>query len=461
MRALVFPVVLVAASAAATAFAQPALIASARIDPALHDKAAQTSGLLENGVPGNLLAGLSSGLAYAGGDRFLALPDRGPNAVPYNNAVDNTTSYIPRFHTFAMKLAPSSVGLPFVLAPDLLETTLLSSGSKLAYGDGKAAGLGDGAPSLNTQARYYFSGRSDNFAPGGNSLSDDNARFDPEGIRLANDGRSVFVSDEYGPHIYQFDRASGQRVRTIALPEKFAVVIQSAQGDSVEIAQNTRGRVANKGMEGLAITPDGKTLVGIMQSPLLQDGGTKAAFVRIVTVDIASGATHEYAYPLTSVGTAEKPKLTGVSEIVAINDHEFLVDERDGKGLGDGTPAAFKRLFHIDLAGAADVSAVEGEGALGARAVTKTVFVDLVAVLSAKGIDPAAVPAKIEGLSFGPDVTVGGHTQHTLWIASDNDFLPTAERPDKTTTENPSVFYVLGFDPADLPGYQPQHLPAK
>ena len=33
------------------------------------------------------------------------------------------------------------------------------------------------------------------------------------------------------------------------------------------------GRQANRGMEGLAITPNGRTLVGIMQNALLQDNG--------------------------------------------------------------------------------------------------------------------------------------------------------------------------------------------
>ena len=53
---------------------------------------------LENGVPANLLGGLGSGITYAGGNTFLALPDRGPNAVSYNGAVDDTVSYVNRFH---------------------------------------------------------------------------------------------------------------------------------------------------------------------------------------------------------------------------------------------------------------------------------------------------------------------------------------------------------------------------
>lgn len=33
---------------------------------------------------------------------FLAIPDRGPNATPYNVNVDDTTSYITHFQTFSL-----------------------------------------------------------------------------------------------------------------------------------------------------------------------------------------------------------------------------------------------------------------------------------------------------------------------------------------------------------------------
>jgi hypothetical protein len=48
--------------------------------------------------------------------------------------------------------------------------------------------------------------------------------------------------------------------------------------------------VANKGMEGLALTPDGKTLVGIMDAPLIPDAANPATsnLLRIVTIDIAT-----------------------------------------------------------------------------------------------------------------------------------------------------------------------------
>jgi hypothetical protein len=414
---------LVALCALKPAQAAPVLLAIGTLNASGGDLSAATSGPLENGTAGNLLGGIGSGLAWAGNTTFIATPDRGPNATNWNAALDNTTSYISRFQTLQLGLVKnnSGTGLGWTLSPTLSATTLMYSATPLAY----AAGA---APALNSANRYYFSGRSDNFAPSQPSTNPNNARLDPEGVRVSKDGKSIFVSDEYGPYVYQIDRATGQRIRSYALPANLGVTHSSAQGDT-EISGNTTGRVANKGMEGLAITPDGKTLVGIMQAPLEQDA---AKNVRIVTIDIATGATHEYAYMLTSG--------SGVSEIVALNDHQFLVDERDGKGLGDGSKASVKQIFKIDLNGAQDVTALCGD--LSARAVAKSLVLDVVAVLGANGIAPAQVPAKIEGLAFGADVVDNGVLLHTLYVANDNDFVRASAGDNK--------FYVFGISDADL-----------
>ena len=309
---------------------------------------------LENGVSANLLGGLGSGIAWAGGNTFVALPDRGPNAVSFDSAIDDTVSYVDRFHTISMQLDPNTggSGLPFNLTPHFESATLLWSSTPLVYGSGDGLGVGSGAPIINNPIQYFFSGRSDNFDPTQNSGDSADARFDCEGIRVSSDRSSVFISDEYGPYIYQFSRSTGRHLRTFALPAYFYVQNLSPVGDN-ETNSNTVGRTANKGMEGLAITPDGRRLVGIMQNPLIQDqneGATK--LLHIVSIDIASGKTHEFAYLLTSG--------SGVSEIAALNDHEFLVDERDGHGRGDGSLAKVKQLFKIDLNGAVDITGMDG-----------------------------------------------------------------------------------------------------
>jgi len=204
-------------------------------------------------------------------------------------------------------------------------------------------------------------------------------------------------------------------------------------------------------MEGLAITPDGRTLVGIMQNSLIQDaneGATK--LLRIVTIDIASGkVTHQFAYNLTTG--------SGVSEILALNNHELIVDERDGTGReanvppGNSTNAKVKQLFKIDLEGAVDVSDMDGTTAT-ANAVQKTLFINLVTVFNGAGIALDEIPSKIEGIAFGPDTKEGNSTVHTLWVGNDNDFVQTVNDVNGNAILNPNQIFVIGFTDADLNG---------
>lgn len=402
------------------------------------------SGTLENGASASLFGGVGSGLAWAGGNTFIALPDRGPNATAWNSQVDDTVSYISRFHTMTLDLTPSAGPLPFTLTPTLTSTTLLSSRTPLTYADAAVQNAQiAGVPANNTPDRYYFTGRSDNFGPG-SSLNADNARLDPEGIRVSPDGKSVYVSDEYGPYVYRFDRETGERTAVYTLPGNLAVSNLSAQG-AVEISGNTTGRVANKGMEGLALTPDGSALFGFMQSPLEQDsvgGPGNGQINHVVRIDLATGQTQEFAYN-NKVGS----KTFNSSELLALNNHEFLVLERDGKGLGDGSSAGFKSLYKVDFANATDVTALSGEASLLPFAPGKSLFLDIRAALNANGIPDTLIPAKLEGMAFGQDILINGVLRHTLYIGNDNDFLASVGGLD-----NPNQWFVFAFDESDLGG---------
>lgn len=435
------------------------LIAKGKISGTISDLSRETAAPLENGAPGNLLGGLGSGMSYAGCNAFVALPDRGPNAISYNAAIDDTVSYINRFETFRLSLSATPAGsdLPYALTPKLVDTTLLHTSDRLVYGNGAAAGVPNGAPKLNRQNHTnYFTGRSDNFDPTHLSTNPLDARLDPESIRVSNDGQSVFISDEYGPYIYRFDRRTGRRIDVIKVPDSFAVSTLSSVGNT-EISANTSGRVANKGMEGLAISPDGRTLFGAMQSPLLQDGGTNGGFTRILRVDLRTGRSQQFAYPLTNIGTSAKPNYPTISDVVAVNDHVLLMDERDGKGLGDDSTAKFKQVFRVDLNGAQDVSQASGQAGLAPYAMQKSLFLDVVAVLTSHGFSAKDIPAKLESLTFGPDITMNGVRKHTFLIANDNDFIGTVTDSNHPAgIDNPNQFFVFAMDKSDLPDYVPQ-----
>ena len=124
---------------------------------------------------------------------------------------------------------------------------------------------------------------------------------------------------------------------------------------------------------------------------------------------------------------------------------------RDGKGRADANNAKVKQLFKIDLNGAVDVSNMDGATA-ATHAVAKTLFLDIVQSLVAAGIPAGEIPAKIEGVAFGPDVKDGSTSYHTLWIANDNDFLETVPDANGNMIPNPNQFFVFGFTDANLGG---------
>ena len=178
----------------------------------------------------------------------------------------------------------------------------------------------------------------------GNTLPTSVDGIDSEGLALASDG-TFWVSDEYGPHIVHFD-ANGKTIERIN-------PFDTGKGGR-KIPLVFARRRANRGMEGLTITPDGKTLVGMMQFPLYNPSATAISgslVTRILTYDIATGTTKQYVYLI------DKSTLQAISEITAITNTTFLVIERDGEyATAANKSTVIKKIYKIDLTGATDIS---------------------------------------------------------------------------------------------------------
>ena len=327
---------------------------------------------------------------------YYLLTDRGPNAagVAANSIVFGKADFTPQIGKFRLKdnqltleqtiLLKNSAGQPLTGLPN-------------PAGQGST---GETALDLN-----------------GNALGTSADGIDSEGLVLAPDG-TFWISDEYGPHIAHFD-ATGKQLERI---NPFG----SGQGGRTLPLVLARRR-PNRGMEGLCLTPDGKTLVGLMQSPMYNPSSSAVSgstVLRVVSFDLATGATKQYAYLM------ENSSLTGCSEIAAITNTTFLALERDGLYGGDpAKPSAFKRVYKFDLAGATDISdasnaasgklynglTVEqlknqaGLTTAGVVPVTKTLVLDLLT-----GISPVYPHDKAEGLALiGNDM---------LAISNDDDF---------------------------------------
>lgn len=274
----------------------------------------------------------------------------------------------------------------------------------------------------------------------GNVLGTDNYGLDSESIVAAADG-TFWVSDEYGPHIvhYSAEGVELERISPIGVntgPRKLPAVLAK--------------RRANRGMEGLCITPDGKMLVGTIQSTMYVPTkalATNTTLTRIVSFDIATGQTKQYLYKQNG-GASDS-----VCDITAISSTEFLVIERDGNfGSQDGT----KKVYRINIAGASDVNgsditAVDGmkinNKALeqstwdeitnaGIKPVSKILAVDLVAKLGYEH-------DKFEGIVYLGNNKLAVFNDDDFGILDDGNGNPKAKILPKTGKVDKGTMYVV------------------
>ena len=358
-------------------------------------------------------------------NHFYALTDRGPNIDFKGSAGPGkkfpVPDYTPRIGEFEVRPDGSVALLRTILLKD-------PSGRPIS-GRPNPKGLG-----ATGEIAY------DN---AGHVLPEDPFGLDSEGLVALRDG-SFWISDEYGPHIvhYTADGVELERMSPLGLQTK-----------GRKLPAVLAHRWANRGMEGLAVTPDEKILVGIMQSTLYNPSKKKTTnytLTRLLAFNLENGQTHQYLY------RQEKAKNAN-SEIAALTGSTFLVDERDGKFSGEGPSQ--KKLFKIDIAGATDVSGDintangllvnnkaleectwEELEAAGIKPVKKQLVADVVAAL------PNHYPHdKLEGLWIINAKTVGILNDDDFAVTLDGDkvaqkFLPGSKQIDRST------LYILQLD---------------
>ena len=327
------------------------------------------AGTLETGTPFNQLGGFSA-IEYTGeGNRYLVLSDRGPG--------DGAASFPCRFHEIELQLNLESRQL----IPQLLKTTLLrSSQDELLSGALCAV---------------------NEFGNDGHSLA-----LDGEGLRLLND-RTLLISEEYGPSISVFGQ-DGRRLKPFAIPAEFRL---SASPE----APDAQGTFPNRGLEGLALSVDGRQVLSVMQGPLIQDGRIVdgkclGLATRWLCIDRIDGSTKQFLYPLTD-------ESSGVSEILAFDETRYLVLERDSKS---GVEAKVKRIYLADVHEASDVSelaSLRQTNDHDISPVSKHLLIDLLD--DRFQLSGERAPEKPEGLCWGPVLPDG---RRMLIVCVDNDF---------------------------------------
>ena len=271
-------------------------------------------------------------------------------------------------------------------------------------------------------------------------MKDGRRCLDPEGLALMLDG-NLLLCEEYMPSILQFKPDGTFMARLIPLENYFPRNPTTSEIDFREAANRTEGREDNRGFEGIALSPDGKTLYTILQSGLTQDGGKDAGATRLLVFDAFSGTPKsEYAVRFTDPaslpegGKKLKTKNLVFSDLLCLPDGKILALERDNRGQdGSAKPkvAIFKSVCLLDLTGATDLLSLPDKPYSLRQAdpkfkplnasqpieyVKKKLLFDFQNLdLPSQGLAWNQLPEKWEGLALLSD--------NRLLVISDNDFL--------------------------------------
>ncbi len=368
--------------------------------------------------------------SYSGG--LLTLPDRGPGNV---GPIGESTDYADRVHSHRLTLK----GAKLEITPTggfLLRDAMGQPFIGKDPGDNVVNRRGVAYPSLNT-------GR------GAGRLS-----LDPESIARLPDGR-FYVSDEYTAGIYLFDR-SGRQVGAIpAVPALLPMTDGRLNFNSTK--PPTTGRRNNQGLEAVSVSPDGTRLMTMLQSAAMQDstgtGGEARRNTRVLIYDISRTRSPRrpighYVLQLPVLREAgdggPADAAAAQSEMVALNDGQFLVLSRDGLGRGKGSPRppVFKSVLLADIAGATNLAgtdfevgvkpvALDGRLVAGILPVRQVELVNLLnpVQLARVGMNletapstPASLSEKWEALALAPMLDKAAPHDVLLFVGNDNDF---------------------------------------
>lgn len=430
-----------------TTFANKGLVGAGRLDANTRDFRNETLGSFSG-----MALNLSTWRRNADGSyasSMYTLPDRGPfdGAIDYRNRVHTENiSFKPLTGTGSLPQSASSQN-QLIITPTGGFTLKDANGVEMTGRD----------PGGNTVTRngIVYPVATDGTAAGHVSLDAEAIAFRPDG--------TFYISDEYAAGLYYFD-AAGKQIGAI----QTVPTLLPRTGGAIDFNSTTPGQTGrrnNQGLEAMAITPDNRKLVTILQSATVQDtnGANQQTRnnTRILVYDISSNATPtnpvgHYVLQLPTFnnnGSGGAPDRTAAqSEMLALNDTQFLVLSRDGLGRGvaanasSSTTPMFKSILLVDTANATNLAGTQYETSNAPLATNGTLNPSIVPVqqvelvnmlnpvqLARVGMNITRLPLtnstsigeKWEAMALAPVLEEGAPQDFFLFVGNDNDFQGT------------------------------------
>jgi len=258
------------------------------------------------------------------------------------------------------------------------------------------------------------------------------ADFDIESIRKDRKGH-LWFGEEFGPFLVETDM-NGKVLRSEIKTPNIVPPGSTATGAEVKSPQNpflgsdTPNLGSSRGFEGMAINPKGDTLYTLLEGTVSGDDKTnKNLRIDEFSIKTQSYTGNNWLYQL-------EPKGTNIGDMTAVNDHQFLVLERNGAtATGGGTP--FKKIYLIDI-----------QGVVNGGFAQKTELVDLMDI-----DDPHDLNGDGSRTFTFPFVTIESVLpldKTTLLVINDNNYPGTGGRD--STSDNSEFIKIHLDSPLDL-----------
>jgi hypothetical protein len=158
--------------------------------------------------------------------------------------------------------------------------------------------------------------------------------FDIESVREAHDG-TLWFGDEFGPFLIHTDSEGRVLEPPIELPG-----VRAPQNPN--LGAGTPNLLSSKGFEGMAISPNGKTLYPMLEGALTTDADQHR--LRIFEFDLRAKAYtgRQWWYRLEASSASGQ----AIGDLTSVDASRFVVIERDPF---QGAAAIFKKIFLVDL----------------------------------------------------------------------------------------------------------------
>ncbi len=275
--------------------------------------------------------------------------------------------------------------------------------------------------------------------------------LDAESLQFTRDG-GFYVGDEYAANVYHFDRRG--RLRGVIRPPAAVAPRSAGRPDFGSLHAPQTGRRNNQGVEGMSLSPDGRTLFVALQSALMQDSATGNAAgrtdIRVLVYDVSrtpapSRPVAHYVVQLPAYnadGNGGTPDRTAAqSEIRALDDHRFLMLARDsaGRGAEGKAPIVYKSILLVDVAGATNLAGTDYEtgtaslledpaGTKLRPGIVPAGRVELVNMLNPVqlarfGLSVEALSEKWEAMDLVSVLEPDHPADYFLLVGNDNDFI--------------------------------------